>query len=67
MEKNKQIVKEDKISQDNKGKLKPKYRDMPRFKAIFEYEAEFKNNYHKQLKTMVMDISKQLVKQIVKK
>lgn len=43
------------------GKLKAKYHDMPRFPTITNgYEDEFKDNYSKMLKRMVLEVGKKM-------
>lgn len=39
-----------------------KYKDVPRFPMIYEYEDEFKKLYSNQLKQMIVDITKKLIK-----
>lgn len=38
-----------------------KYKDVPRYPVIYEYEDEFKNSYKKTLNSMVLDIGKKLI------
>lgn len=52
-------LKEHKNAKDKTGKLKPKYKDAPRYKAIHGYEDEFKDNFTK--------LSRQMAKDVVRK
>jgi len=57
-------------AQTRQGKLKPQYKDLPRYKVILEYEADFKNNFSKNLAHMATAISRkmvELVKENIKK
>lgn len=57
----KSSLKEHKNAIDKKtGKLKPKYKDMPRYKAIFGYEEDFTNGFESNMKAMTKDIAKQI-------
>jgi len=47
-------------------KLSKKLRDLPRFKCILEYEADFKKKYEIELKKMAYEISKKFAKTILK-
>jgi len=49
------------------GTLKKKYKDLPRFKAINGYEGKFKEGYRKILKSMILDVSKNLTTHVPKK
>jgi hypothetical protein len=56
------IKKEHKNAIDPKtGKLKPKYSDLPRYKAIFGFEDAFKNGFEDSSKEMTKDIVKKIV------
>ncbi len=48
--------------QTKEGKLKPKYRDLPRVKAIYEIEANIKKEYKETIKHSIIDINNQLIK-----
>ncbi len=60
MSKQKEIKKHESAKKQD-GTLKKKYKDMPRFKAIYGYENQFKSSYDKILRNMTMEISKTLV------
>ena len=38
-----------------------KYKDVPRYPTIYEYEDQFKNSYKNELFSMVADIGKKLI------
>lgn len=43
------------------GKLKAKYHDLPRYPVVIRgYEDEFKDNYSKMLKRMVLEVGKKM-------
>lgn len=44
------------------GKLKPKYRDLPRVKAIYEIEENIKREYKETIQQSIIDINNQLIK-----
>jgi len=48
-------------AQTKDGKLKAKYRDLPRYPVILEYEAEFKNSFNKNLASMATHITRKMV------
>lgn len=52
--------KQHKDAKDKTGKLKPKYKDAPRYKATNGYEDEFKANF----KTLSQQMAKDVVKKI---
>ncbi len=54
------IKKQHDNAKDATGKLKPKYKDEPRYKAIFGYEGEFTKNFEKLSKQMAKDVVKEI-------
>lgn len=48
------------------GTLKKKYKDMPRYKCILEYEKVLNLDYEDVLKNMLYDISEKAVKMLLK-
>lgn len=51
---------EQKKTKKKDGRLKKKYHDMPRFKAILEYEGAMKKEYQSVIVSMVKDTIKYL-------
>ena len=64
--KSQKLIEQNKKAQDKSGKLKAHYRDMPRYKVIFAYEGQFKNDFKKTVSRMVTDLNKRATKMIIK-
>ena len=53
-----------KVLQPRSLKQDKRYKDAPRFPIIYTYEDEFKNSYKTHLNMMMIDLSKEMIKQL---